>query len=156
MKKSPVLIGIGVLNWDRSERISDRYGIVCLFPCAGGYNGNAGTPIGRFAAIGATSYEPLAGTRGRLVAVVKEARESTHIGDLFHGIFPRTPKEGAEIELGNGILVFEDTPQGKGVGVRPDIETRFPWMNLRALYDCHDQTVEIWFNPNDGQQSSAL
>lgn len=151
LSSAPVFLGVGVLNWPRVERVGDRYGIVYLSPESGGYHG---TPVqrvgGRFAAIGATT-PPLehAGESGRLVAKVIATRESGHIGDFFHGVSPRTPEVGAAITLGDGALVFEDIDgiDWKGVGVRPADGRETLWMDLRALYDCHDQTVELWFHP---------
>lgn len=148
---APVFLGVGVLNWSRSERVSDRYGIVYLGPESGGYDDTPAKPEGQFAAILAT-IDPLEreGQKGDLIAVVKATRKSGHIGDLFRGVGPRTPKVGQRITLGTGALVFESVEgiEWKGVGVKPDRPDAGPWMKLRALYDCHDQTVELWFHPH--------
>ncbi len=145
-KPKPIIIGAGVLNWARAERISDRYGIVFLQPLSGGYM-NAPTSEA------AKEFIPVVrqheGKRGKLVAIVQATRESGHIGDLFHGIGPRTPKVGQRITLGEGTLWFEPVEGVKelGVGVRPAVEEN-PWMNMRSLYDCHDQTVQLVFIRN--------
>jgi hypothetical protein len=145
---SAVVLGAGVLNWPREERVGDRYGIVFLGPSSGGYAIPDGTPVES-----AKTYRPVKklceGQRGRLVATVLETRRSGHIGDLFHGISPRTPKVGQEIELGEGTLFF-DTREGMsgfGAGLKPDDGRETLWLKIRSLYDCHDQTVELKFYP---------
>ncbi|OIM94091.1 hypothetical protein BLN97_12520 [Bradyrhizobium elkanii] len=88
------------------------------------------------------------GRRGDLVAVVKETRESTHIGDLFRGVSPRTPEVGQIIALGSGTLIIEPAPEGGVmVGLRPDDGRDSDWLRIRALYDAHEQTVDLHFHP---------
>lgn len=70
--------GTGALDWDREERISDRYGLVKLF----GQPGSGKIP---------TRLRRLKEGYGQLVAVVREARNSLHIGDLFRCILPSKP-----------------------------------------------------------------
>jgi len=72
------LIGTGILNWPSTERVSDRYGIVALWPRDDAY-GEAPLPM---------DIHPLDGFRGQLIAKVLEARKSTHVGDLFREIYP--------------------------------------------------------------------
>jgi hypothetical protein len=64
------LLGIGVLTWNRPERVSDRYGTVALI--ADGENSY--TTGGSYLPL-----EPVCG-RGKLSVVVLETRTSTHIG----------------------------------------------------------------------------
>lgn len=122
-------LGTGVLSWKREERVGDRYGTVRLFP-----DTEAEDPTD----LNETSY----GLRGRLVAVVKETRQSPHIGDLFHGVFPVTPEVGEKIVLGEGILFYEDN----SVGLNPDTGRETLWLDVPALYRAHHQTVELFFD----------
>jgi len=82
------------------------------------------------------------GVRGQLVAIVKETRQSRHIGDFFHGAFPKTPKVGEKIILGEGTLFFqcENT-----VGVNPDDGRDTLWLDIEGLYKAHEQTVTLCF-----------
>lgn len=121
-------LGTGVLSWNRYERVSDRYGTVCLFASPSG-----GEKV--------RLIQVKEGARGRLVAIVKETRRSQHIGDLFHGVFPKTPKVGQKITLGEGTLFFEDD----GVGLQPDDGRDAQWLDMRALYNAHEQTVTLYF-----------
>lgn len=134
-----VLIGVGRLTWRRGERVSDRYGTVFLMPSGDSmYPPKATLPLIRTAG------------KGKLVAEVTETRQSTHIGDLFHGYFPVTPKVGEEIELGEGELFYEDDPEvGDQVGLLPDDEDGH-WLNPPALYRAHEQTVKLYFE--EGEQ----
>lgn len=132
-------LGTGVLTWDRSERVSDRYGYVYLMTAGANSQNNVGTAVPLASA-------PIAGSRGRLLAEVLEARESTHIGDLFHGVFPTTPNVGEVITLGEGELVIKPSYAGyDSVGIRPDDGRDNLWLDIRALYRCHEQTVRLIF-----------
>ncbi len=134
-------IGTGTLTWDRQERITDRYGFVMLM--ADGLNSQStGSEVPSLI----RNEPPIpAGRIGRLVAKVKIARKSTHIGDLFRGIFPRTPKVGDEIVLGEGVLTVEKRVSGIHVGLMPEDGRSADWLDPRALYDAHEQTVELVF-----------
>lgn len=130
------IIGTGVLNWNSIERIGDRYGVIFLADSL---------PCRRSNLV----VDPaLVGQSGRLVAKILENRKSEHIGDLFHRVFPRTPEVGAEIELGNGEFLIETDQQlGLVVGLRPHDGRESLWLDIRGLYDCHEQTVELSFEP---------
>lgn len=125
-------LGNGVLNWPPAERVGDRYGLVKLFA----------TPAWRDV-VELELHGTEEGQRGRLVAVVKETRKSQHIGDLFHGVFPEMPNTGDKIVLGEGTLFYE----GDSVGLRPDDGRETQWLDIRALYRAHDQTVDLYFEP---------
>jgi hypothetical protein len=122
-------LGTGVLDWERDERISDRYGLVKLFDRAG--------PVKQQIALRRFKE----GSHGRLVALVKETRESTHIGDLFHRVFPAKPEVDEQIVLGEGTLFFEDG----GVGLVPDDGRKTLWLDMNSLYRAHSQTVTLFF-----------
>jgi len=129
-------LGTGVLNWNRSERQSNRYGAVHLSPTpmelSQVYLRNL--PVGR---------------TGRLMAKVIETRQSYNLGDWFRGLRPVTPKKGDEILLGEGTLFEETHAHGQEVGVKPADDRPSDWMDPEALYRCHFQTVELWFYPED-------
>ena len=127
-------LGPGQLNWLRTEGVSDRYGYVNLWK-----DGQEET------------YElPEAGKhqgkRGKLIAVVKETRNSTHIGDMFHGIGPSTPDVNDEIILGEGTLdTYTDGDGWTCVGLKPDGGRDYHWLDVPMLYRAHDQIVELFF-----------
>jgi hypothetical protein len=123
-------IGMGVLDWDRKERISDRYGLVVLFD---------GPSDPRNAIQRRRARE---GEYGRLIAVVSETRQPSHIGDLFHNVFPSKPAVNETVVLGEGTLFFA----GDGVGVLPEDNRRTLWLDIRALYHVHNQTVRLFFD----------
>jgi len=126
-------LGTGVLNWDRGERVSDRYGIVHLQTNADP-NQDERVPL--------TVIQECAGKCGRLIALVKETRESYHIGDLHHNVYPTTPQSGTAIVLGTGILFFD---AGNSVGLEPTDGRKKLWLDIRSLYRAHHQTVTLCF-----------
>lgn len=134
-----VVLGEGRLSWTRSERIGDRYGAVMLMRDGDSLNAPSGylsmneAPVGQF---------------GRLVATILETRESTHIGDLFRGLFtPDDQSIGEVVVLGEGelfreVVTSESIPV---VGLRPADARVSDWLNPQALYRCHEQTVRLSF-----------
>jgi hypothetical protein len=136
------LLGTGRLTWNRGERITDRYGAIYLL--ADGDSLSEGTNIAHIRV-----FDPLLGKHGKLIAEVIETRESTHIGDLFHGFAPVTPDVGENIVLGEGTLFTETETDGKTtwsmVGLKPDDGRDHFWLNPKKLYRAHEQTVKLWF-----------
>ncbi len=128
------LIGTGVLNWPRGERVSDRYGVVALWPLDDEY----GQPL-------PMDVTPLDGVKGQLIAKVLIARESKHIGDLFRGFFPTTPEVGEEIVLGEGDVFYEVVEDHIHIGLRPRDGRKSDWLNPEKLYRAHAQYVELYF-----------
>ncbi|MBI3584229.1 MAG: hypothetical protein HY096_09830 [Nitrospinae bacterium] len=127
-------IGKGVLNWDRKERISDRYGTVFLFFdewC---------DKYCRFL------DKSINNQHGKLTAKVIKTRKSMHIGDLVRGFFPSTPKVGQKFTLGEGKVFFV----GDAVGLVPDDVRDSDWLNPKVLYKLHHQTVELYFEKKEG------
>ena len=59
------LIGTGILNWPRKERVHDRYGLVAVWP----RDDELGAPL-------PMDIHPLDGVRGQLIVKVLEARAS--------------------------------------------------------------------------------
>ncbi|HEX5116013.1 MAG TPA: phosphoadenosine phosphosulfate reductase family protein [Pseudonocardiaceae bacterium] len=126
-------LGLGQLWWPRSERQTDRYGTVFLLtgPDADTYVPFENAPVGQ---------------RGRLVAVVVETRRSGHCGDIARSLAPTTPTVGEEITLGTGTLFTEtdaDLGVPSAVGLAPDDHRDSDWLDPRALYRCHNQTVRL-------------
>ena len=126
-------LGTGVLNWERDERVNDRYGFVFL---------DQQEEMDRDIGDKVELDQSRVNHRGRLIAVVRETRKSRHVGDLFHKIYPQTPEVGEEIVLGEGILVFDDDGN---IGTLPDDKRRTWWMNVHNLYRAHEQTVTLFF-----------
>lgn len=124
------VLGEGRLNWRPSERVSDRYGSVGLW--------ERGKEVGEFLPIA-----PVVEGRGRLVAEVLEARQSSHMGDFFRGFFPETPEVGERIVLGEGLVFFEEGH----VGLYPEDERESDWLDPKMLYRTHDQDVRLIFKP---------
>lgn len=122
----PMILGEGVLNWPRFERVSDRYGLVNLD------SGNVQID------------GPPPQTRGRLAAIILETRPSSHIGDIFAGHAPSEPETGEEITLGEGTL-FRGAYGS--VGLEPYDGRETNWLDPKALYRCHSQTVRLVFYP---------
>lgn len=161
--KDAVILGEGVLVWPSAERQYDRYGCVSL----------KATPD-EDSAHARLSVESVVGRQGRLIAEVTNTREPVHIGDQFRRFFPARPDVGELIELGNGTCVIgnygdihetDRTCEGAAplvklneglpgnepvvVGCRPACDRRIDWLNPRALYRCHHQTVRLYFVPNE-------
>lgn len=131
------IIGIGGMSWPRGERVSDRYGTVGLI------DGNA------FDSTYIALDRPSEGARGRLVAVVKQGRRSTHIGDIFRGIAPLDEPlaDGTERVLGTGTVFYDVCEGWQLIGLRPDDSRDSDWLDPRALYDVHESIVELRFVP---------
>lgn len=126
-----ILIGTGILNWPREERVHDRYGVVALYS-----EEDELLPM---------EVKPLK-VRGQLIATVLEARQSRHIGDLFREIYPVTPEVGEEIVLGEGVVFYETHPDGRTfIGLRPEDGRRTDWLDPEKLYRAHQQYVELYF-----------
>ena len=140
-KENSVLLGTGVLSWDGIERRSDRYGSVMLLA-----EGIDSTSINDQEGVLWQANLPDIGALGRLWVKVTDVRESTHIGDIFRGIFPTTPVLGQEICLGTGRLFYDNCAGVYAtVGLRPDDGRDSDWLNPGQLYKVHEQSVELYF-----------
>jgi hypothetical protein len=142
MAEKKIFLGKGILTWTRHERIGDRYGIVFLMQ-----DGQTSeTPERDGIELNGHGYES---KRGKLVVNILDARESSHIGDLFHGFFPSTPEIGERIELGEGELFFEsyigNNVHYDCVGLKPNDNRETFWLNPQRLYKVHEQLVELYF-----------
>jgi hypothetical protein len=93
------------------------------------------------------------GLPGWLVAEVVATRRSTHVGDWGRGLSPQTPEVGERIVLGRGRLFCQTVdrerayPVIEAVGLAPeDVDDRdIDWLDPRALYRAHEQTVRLVF-----------
>lgn len=129
MNETKELIGMGKLNWRRHERVGDRYGSICLMH----EEGEGTFDLPKF-----QGY-------GKLIAEIITNRESMHIGDMFHGFFPTKPEIGEIIELGEGTIFYDRDEYGDMVGLKPKDDRDTLWLNPKALYRCHEQTVDLYF-----------
>ena len=136
-----ISLGRGRLTWTPRERRSDRYGAVFLIP----EGHDSFTPGPSQSMVEATPM--VLDFYGELIALVRETRESTHIGDIFRGVFPTTPEVGESIVLGEGTLFYEELPLGCGmaVGLKPRDRRQDLWLDINALYRAHEQSVELFF-----------
>ena len=137
-KISNLFLGSGSLSWHSEERVSDRYGSVFLFNYE---NQNDNTLLLDFQLI-----KRLSSCLVTLKASVISTRQSSHVGDLFRSLMPITPKIGEVIELGHGFLFYEKNDI-LSIGLRPEKARESDWLNPSALYRCHHQTVELYFQP---------
>lgn len=129
------LIGTGRLNWPREERVCDRYGCVVLGPDVDAAASRLPLDL------------PEDGGKGQIVAEVLATRQSTHIGDLFHGLRPETPNVGEMIVLGEGHAFHKADEWGEAIGLKPLAPRETFWLDPKSLYRCHDQTVNLYFVP---------
>lgn len=128
------VLGEGVLNWSRCERIGNRYGCFHLEspPSSGKYSAWDGAPLGQ---------------QGTLTAVIVETRQSGHIGDIFLSVGPTTPEVGERVTLGAGTLFTETDDGVPQIGLQPDDGRDELWLDVPGLYRCHNQTVRLIFTP---------
>jgi hypothetical protein len=139
-------LGTGILNWDGSERRSDRYGTVTLSEST-----CEDKKTSFVTKLNVDGIKALAGKKGTLIARVIEARESRHIGDLFRGLCQtRIPNVNEPFVLGVGTLFYEKCSFAPlQLGVQPEDKREHDWLDPQVLYEVHDQTVELFFNENE-------
>lgn len=130
-----MIVAEGILTWHGRERRSDRYGSVEMM-----------NTDGKFMTLDCVHHE---GLRGRLFAEVVETRQSGHIGDIFRGLYPETPEVGEVIELGIGRLFVERVDGISQIGLVPDDGRDYDWLDPKALYRLHEQTVRLQFEQVD-------
>lgn len=121
----------GVLNWQRSERVTDRYGTVALY--LDGESFPFSTPVGE---------------KGRLYARIEEKRKSNHIGDAFRSLSPdNSVQSGVILLLGEGECFVDEWSDHHGdyfgVGVKPDDGRETDWLNPENLYKIHNSIVTL-------------
>lgn len=141
-KATPLKIAVGVLTWNRHERVSNRYGFVAVT--------DRDSREEKLTAISPVVFRdafPEVGRKVRMICKVLEACDSSHIGDVFLGIFPSRPEIEEIIDFGVGRFVCEaDNAYAGGVmfGLKPSDGRDELWIDPRKLYRAHEQTVEVW------------
>ena len=137
-----ILIGTGGLNWFTNERVTDRYGTVNMM-----LNNTNNEQIAENACLFDDIIKQYIGKKGKLICKVLQTRQSTHIGDIIHGLYPSTPNIGDEIELGEGFLFLEYSKKEDiwKVGLKPEDDRDTFWLNPKSLYKLHEQTVDLYF-----------
>lgn len=146
-------LGTGAVTWDRAERITDRYGFIYFTS-----SNSHGKFIGDFD-LNAEDVKRLAAKEvyGRLLAVVRETRKSTHLGDWFRGLYPETPNVGEEIYLSDkGLFVLDKNYNGEiAIGIAPLDGRTSDWLYPNMLYRVHEQTVDLYLvTENEAQAES--
>lgn len=127
-----IVLAEGELNWNRIERVSDRYGTVRIFVPS------TESPASQI-------KRKYLGQHGTLVVKVVEPRESTHCGDWARNIRPKTPERNDIFVLGTGTLFMEENNHYEDIGVKPDSGKQSDWLNPYALYNVHESVVRlIW------------
>ena len=134
-----ICLGLGVFNWPRGERVSDRYGAVTLYE----------DPDNDNVVLRAEACELADGEFGVLMARVIETRQSYHIGDIMRGFYPSTPQISQEIYLGTGRFFIQLQGEIQTVGLKPADGRAHDWLNPERLYQAHHQTVELYFIPGE-------
>ena len=130
------ILGRGVLKWPNLERVTDRYGTVCL-----SRHHRRHAP---FVELAAPAHE---GTTGVLIARVIEARKTSHPGDVIRKIYPAMPAVGEDIILGSGELARHVADPAHIVGLIPSDGRGTDWLDPVQLFRALDQTVDLVFRP---------
>lgn len=125
-----LLIGTGILNWNREERQSDRYGSIFLYDIQ---NEEEFSKIKK------------AKGQGSLVVEVVNVRPIAHVGDFQRGIKPGGSKKGLTLTLGSGKLFYKN----ECVGVEPIKARGSDWMDPKKLYQVHNQEVKLYFKKDE-------
>ncbi len=144
----------GVFTWYRRERQTNRYGYYYVDNEPSG----DGKEIKSFFQhlIDRDEILRLQGTRCKLTAVVLEARNSSHIGDMNLGLVPSTPEVGATFVLGVGLLdyLLEDDDD-MVIGLKPTDGRKELWTDPRTLYQLHSQTIALYVEETDEADSAV-
>lgn len=139
MRKGERKLGHGVFGWCTTERRSNRYGSIHLAS-----NPYGGEPLADLK-INRRALKQLSGKRVRLFCRVVETRRSGHIGDVFLGIVPTTPRVDDEVTLGVGRLATSAGYDGlPDIALEPEDGRMEFWIDPRLLYRLHDQTVDVF------------
>jgi hypothetical protein len=141
--KTKILIAKGALTWNAPERRSDRYGTVYVHDL-----NSEEKKINSGSIMLNEIIKSLVNKKGTLLCEVLETRQSTHIGDLFHGVFPVTPAVGETVILGEGTLFTEEQFNSFVVGLKPADGRTELWLDINKLYRVHEQTVNLYFQPD--------
>lgn len=146
-------LGYGILTWFARERRSNRYGSFYLSRSS--YTGEGVATVSFDRALA----NSLDGKRVRVQAVVRTARKSGHIGDLFLGIQPTQPEVGEVVVLGIGTLELDDSGELSedvpAIVLHPEDDRDDLWIDPRRLYRLHDQTIELQIEETQEEFSPA-
>ena len=141
-------IATGIFMWDREERVTGRYGVI--YCGSSSYEGKAKV----VPTLDEERLRDLSGKRVKAWCVVREARDSGHIGDLFLGITPSRPEVGECVDLGVAILtVARNLDRELAIKLHPGDGRESLWLDPRKLYRLHDQTVEIFIEETNEHHS---
>lgn len=136
----------GIFMWDAGERRQQRYGY--FYADAKTFDENVKVER-TFSMDDATA---LVGKKVKITVKVLESRKSGHCGNQYIDIYPSQPEVGEEVTLGVGILDVRPNELTKGlrdIGLLPDDDRDFYWVDPHNLYRLHDQTVEIYAEETD-------
>lgn len=149
MKK---LLATGVFGWGKYERQSKEYGYVAVEPT--GYGDKAKCGIEPY--FDTALLNSLIGKRVRLTALVRECRQSEHVGDLYlyypgttDPLLPIQPEKNEVIEIGVGPLQFKLDDQFKNPMFGVNTTGGKFQMDPEQLYKLHDQTVDLYIEETD-------
>jgi hypothetical protein len=133
------IVGTGIFSWHAQERRSNRYGYFGLS------ESTSDEAVRAQASLDLATLRQFEGQRVVLHCKVQESRKSSHIGDLFLGVFPEQPAQGEIITLGCGVLRIDDNKIGLEpetyIGLEPETYRDELWLDPRLLYRLHDQTI---------------
>ena len=135
----------GIFTWWGEERRTDRYGSFVLENK--NHNGDASSQI-----ILNKEYKDFVDKKVKITAIVKENRESGHLGDVFLNITPSKPEVNEEIVLGIGCFKTEDCSWSENklqFVLFPDDGRSVFWFNPEILYRLHDQTVDMYIEETE-------
>lgn len=149
------VIGQGVFSWERTERVTKRYGSFGVTPSGNNPRNRSETNFLNVSALLDLEFH-----RVKITAKVIGLGESEHLGDLYvvdpttgQPIKPSTPKLNEEFVLGVGVLRLMPTDQdftGKFfIGIQPENMREMFWMDPRTLYQLHEQTVQLFVEKSD-------
>lgn len=145
------MIAMGILGWSRFERQSKRYGFIAVESTGFSHSTNLHY-------FNNNLLEQLKGKRVRITAVVMEARDSEHVGDMYlyqeneeNHLKPSTPNVLESYVLGVGTLLVGSDEQFQNpiIGVTPEDNREHFWMDPITLYRLHEQTVEIFIEEDN-------
>lgn len=127
----------GLLQWERSERLSDRYGVIFLD--ANGYTPRVRGPL-RFPA---RTVKRLTCRYVHITAKVVARHHSHHVGDRYRGLLPSTPNVGEIVDLGRGRLSTDVYRRKPYFMLWPNDHRKTDWFDPERLFRLHDQLVVL-------------
>ena len=119
-----ISLGIGVVDWDKNEEASQRYGAIKLL-----VRPHGGPTISFY-------HSYYQGRKARLIAKVFDTRD-----------YPGSSAAVNEnVVLGEGALFFQKKKNGNEyVGLKPQGGQKKNWLDVSQLESVHMQSVELYF-----------